>query len=307
MKLRLQITTAILSIAPFIGFAQQIDNGDLELWAPIAGHTGGGESPVGPFWSTPDELAPAFGVSEILTAKTTDSHSGEFAAELTTKTITIPFVGDLTLPGALVLGEIQFSVSPVPSAAIIGGFPISVAADGFMGYYKYAPAAGDTFNISVAAKKDGVIIGGGEFRSDVAVSTYTLFEITITYGVPEIPDTILIGITSSGGFDSAIPGSVLHVDDLALTGLVSADDLAGSGIKPNIFPNPANDFINIYNPLKTNALIELYDLAGNKVDVIEIKSGLNTINVANYAAGIYMFRMTDAGDYLYAGKFKVAR
>lgn len=304
MKLRLQIATTLLCIIPLFGFSQQVPNGDLENWSAVPGAASGAERPDD--WETPDILGATFGVSEAVVAKSTDSYSGGFAAKLTTKVITIPFVGDLVIPGTLALGTIIFDPGTL-SAGVVNGYPMTEAPTSLSGYYKYSPAAGDTMNVSVLAKKDGAQIGGGEFRTDLSVSSYTMFDAPISYFTTDIPDTIIVIITSSGGFTSATAGSIAFIDALAFTGITSAENLAGTGIKPNVYPNPANDYINIDNPLHVSANIEIYGLNGEKMDELSIQPGINTINTANYPAGIYNFRVTDAGNYVYANKFIVSR
>ena len=61
-----------------------------------------------------------------------------------------------------------------------------------------------------------------------------------------------------------------------------------------IFPNPANNEINISFILtsETNVKLELYDFLGRKVDIIsdkELKKGLNTLDykTSNLQPGIY--------------------
>jgi hypothetical protein len=304
MKLRLQIATTLLLIIPVLGFTQQIPNGDLEIWTEVPGALSGAEFPVD--WETPDILGAVFGVSDAVVAKSTDSYDGSLAAELTTKAIEIPFVGTLTIPGTLALGTIIFD--PVTlSAGVVGGYPMTEAPTSLSGYYKYSPAEGDTMNVTIVAKLAGSPIGQGEFRTDVATSSYTMFDAPITYFTTDIPDSILIIITSSGGFTSATVGSVAYIDGLALTGISANDELAAIGLKTNIFPNPAIEVINIDNPLQHTAYIEIFNLNGIKVSEQAINPGLNSLSISQLSSGIYNFRVTDAGNYVYTNKFVVAK
>lgn len=302
MNLRLQIATSLLCIIPFFGFAQQVPNGDLEAWIAVSGAPSGAEYPEG--WETPDILGAVFGVSDAVTAKSTDSYSGGFSAELTTKLITIPFVGDLTIPGTLALGTIVFDPGTL-AAGVVGGYAMTESPTSLMGYYKYTPAAGDSMNVAIIAKTGGVQTGGGQLKDPATVTAWTMFDVPIVYGA--IPDTIQIIITSSGGFTSATAGSVLMIDGLAFTGIVSAENLAGTGIKPNVYPNPAVNFINIDNPLKTSATIEVFNLNGVKADEIVLTPGLNALDLSDYPSGVYSFRVTDNGKYVYSNKFTVSK
>lgn len=306
MKLRLQVTGALLAIIPVTGFAQQIPNGDMETWVAIG--TSAKEKPEG--WDTPDVLGEVlFGLpeSDVVDKKSTDAHSGTFSAELTTKELTLPLIGPLTIPGTLALGTIVFQTMPTISAGVVGGYPMSEAPDSFLGFYKYSPAAGDSMNIAVIAKKDGVQIGGGQMKDPTTVTEWTAFNVPITYAGGMTPDTIQIIISSSGGFSSAVPGSVLKVDGMAFTGLVSADDIADADVDMDVYPNPASDVITMVNPLQSNATLEIFSLTGEKLNEVNMTSGSNVINVEAYASGIYLYRLNDNGNYVSAGKFQVAR
>ncbi|MBK7110579.1 MAG: T9SS type A sorting domain-containing protein [Chitinophagales bacterium] len=301
MRSRLLLLITALAYLPFSGIAQQIPNGDMEDWLPLV--IGTGEKPVG--WDSPDVIGAALGLADRVVEKETASvQSGSAAAKLTTKTLVATGLPPLTIPGTLVIGTIVFDPLTL-EAGVIGGMAISEVADALVGYYKYFPAPGDTMSIGVQLFQDGTIVGGGEFNDATEKSTYTMFEVPIaTAGTPDSMQVILL---SSGSFAGAIAGSILYIDNMTLTGLSSIDFLAGSGLKPNIYPNPAYDVINILNPLDYNVEMEVYNISGSKVDYTTLTPEMNAINVSNYASGLYMFRLMNNGEQIFAGKFKVSK
>lgn len=301
MRIRVLLFTSLLAYLPLSGFAQQIPNGDMETWEPLV--IGTGEKPQG--WDTPDVIGAALGISDRVVEKETASvQSGSAAAKLTTKTLLATGLPPLTIPGTLVIGTIVFNPLTL-EAGVVGGMAISEVADALVGYYKYSPAAGDTMSIQVALYQGGTLVGGGEFNDNTAKTNYTMFEVPIaTAGAP---DSMQIVILSSSSFSGAVEGSVLYVDNMSLTGLSAIEGLEGTGIRPNIYPNPAFDVINIINPLTYNVDMEVYNINGARVDYVTLTPDANAINVSNYASGLYMFRLMDNGQQIFAGKFKVSK
>ena len=134
-----------------------------------------------------------------------------------------------------------------------------------------------------------------------------MFECPITYFVAAVPDQMQITITSSGGFSSLVPGSVLYVDDLSVTGGINVEDFEGYGISRNIYPNPASDYININNPAHNDVTMEVYNISGQRVDVVNLAPEMNSVNLEAYASGIYSFRLIDNGTEVYSNKFVVRK
>lgn len=301
MRIRVLLFITALACLPFLGNAQQIPNGDMENWSPLL--IGTGEKPDG--WDSPDVIGAALGLTDRVVEKETASvQSGAAAAKLTTKTLVATGLPPLTIPGTLVIGTIYFDPLTL-EAGVIGGMAISEVADQLVGYYKYFPAAGDTLSIGVQLFQGGTLVGGGEFNDHTEKSEYTPFEIDIVNGGE--PDSMQVIILSSSSFEGAVEGSILYVDNMSLTGLSSIDFLEGSGLRPNIYPNPAYDVIHIINPLDYNVEMEVYNLNGSRVDYTTLTPDMNAVDVSNYATGLYMFRLMYNGEQIFAGKFKVSK
>jgi hypothetical protein len=65
----------------------------------------------------------------------------------------------------------------------------------------------------------------------------------------------------------------------------------------SIFPNPATDniLISLRSELK-NPQVEIYNVAGEKIYSQMLTTRQKTINIRNYAAGIYFVKITSAGN-----------
>jgi len=303
MKLTLRLVCILMVLAPVTLLGQALPNGDMESWSPII-ISPTDSIPTG--WDTPDVIASALGITDrVVERETSDVQSGSFAARLTTKELTAPPpIGTLTIPGTLALGIIVFDPLTL-EVAVIGGLAMTERPEAMLGFYSYEPAGVDTATILVRALFEGDTIGLGAVQSTSSTGGYESFTATINYTTADIPDTIQVVITSSSGIESASAGSVLLVDNMMFSGLSSVDGLAEAGIKTTLYPNPTSDFLNVENPLNTLVLADIYNLNGQRVSVQQLESGLNQINVQDLSAGMYLIRLTDKGNVIYSGKFRV--
>src|SRR4030095_14831263 len=104
----------------------QIPNPDFENWIAGTGY----EDPEG--WGTPNAALQPLGA--VVVEKTTDAHSGTYAAKLVSVNIII-----LTVPGLMGTGEID----PV-NYNFLGGFPVTSSPATLTGWYKYQSSVNDT-------------------------------------------------------------------------------------------------------------------------------------------------------------------
>jgi hypothetical protein len=148
----------------------------------------------------------------ILTCvKTTDAHTGSFAAKLVTKVVTILTLVD-TANGIITTGELITT----PPYGITGGIPYMQRPDSMAGWIKYTPEGGDSCQIEfVLRNSNNDTIGTALYKTGATISQYTRFSAPVVYNSGDLPDTSLWLISSSNGFN-AIPNSTLYVDDLSL-------------------------------------------------------------------------------------------
>ena len=304
MKIRLLLATSLITLTT-VSYSQ-VPNGDMEDWTVYTSVASGISCDVPDGWDVPDKIAADLGISDRNCERNSDNvHGGSFAAKLTTKTLDV-LGTPLDVPGTITTGVISFDfVTFTP--AVAGGAAISSNYDQLGGFYQYAPSGSDTMNIAVLMFLGTDTVGAGQYRDPNTSAGYVSFVCPITYFAPVIPDKMQITITSSGGFTSLVPGSVLYVDDLEVTGGVGVEEWNGYGIKRNVYPNPASDYININNPATNDVTIEVYSLSGQRVDVKTLSPDMNSINIDSYSSGIYSFRLVDNGTVVYSNKFVVKK
>ena len=304
MKIRLLLTVAGLGVAT-LGFSQ-VPNGNMDTWSTYTSLASGITCDYPDQWDVPDKIAADLGITDRnCTKETANVHGGAAAARLETKTLLV-LTEFLDVPGTITTGIIGFDfVTFTPSVA--GGASVSTNYESLTGYYQYAPSGSDTMNIIVLMMSGSDTIGMGQYRDAATSTSYQMFDCPITYFGAGTADKMQITITSSGGFTSLVPGSVLFVDDLAVTGGADVDDWNGYGIARNVYPNPATDYINIMNPASNDVTLEVYSLTGQKVDEQTLTPDMNSIGLESYAGGIYTFRLVDNGTVVYSSKFVVKK
>jgi len=304
MKFRLLATIAGMGVISSV--FGQMPNGNMEAWTTYTSLASGVTCDVPDLWDVPDKIAADLGITDRNCTKESDNvNGGSFAVRLETKTLNV-LGTPLDVPGTITTGIIGFDfVTFTPS--VEGGAPVTSAYDAVTGYYQYAPSGSDTMNVVVFMMLGTDTIGAGQYRDETTSTSYQMFTCPITYFVPAVPDKMQIVITSSGGFTSLVPGSVLFVDDLAVTGGAAIDDWSGYGVQRNIYPNPAADYININNPALNNVTMEVFSMTGQKVDVVTLTPEMNSVNLEAYTSGIYTFRLIDNGHEVYSNKFVVKK
>lgn len=114
--------------------------------------------------------------------------------------------------------------------------------------------------------KNGEAIEGADARVLVVKSSgsYTVFVEDI-YGCSSFAKAVDMNITGVQGYSSLI----------------------------NIYPNPCKGEVNVFitENVSQEAQIVIYDLTGNKLDVIVNKSSNNKINISSYPKGIYLLQL----------------
>lgn len=183
MKVRL-LAVGLATVAASV--EGQVLNGGFEAWTDCTPD----------FWAT----SSACGVMEPVT-KTTDAHSGSFAA----RGAVINFFGQL-IPPTLQSGDDA------------SGTPISQRYTSVNGFYKFSSSGGDRFTVNVAFYKgnlENVVAQGAVIFPPT--QTYTEFTVPMTYQTADVPDGAVISVMIIGpttGSDFHV-GSVYQVDDIS--------------------------------------------------------------------------------------------
>ena len=279
----------------FVGPGDPFPNGGFEDWTYFTS-----EEPDN-WQSTNIFTMPGSGIS---VSKTSDSHSGFFAAQIESRQTnwndTIAFITN---------GSIW-------EGGPVGGMPVDDIPEKLSGYYKYDPVGADSATVSLALYHFNTNMGSSELIDKAtirlpAATTYTYFELPVDYySLPE-PDTVNISF-GSGNFEQPGAmlglGSTLLVDDLEITykpHSVGVPESGGPGV--TLYPNPARD--NIYMDLGTGhnsgASLFIHHADGSLVrHVSHVQGRTIEVPVDNLSGGIYFYRLIMENS-ISTGKFMV--
>lgn len=283
------ILFAVLASVTISANSQTIPNNGFETWAI---------TPPAPF-----ESAEGWAGGPSI-SKSTNAHSGSFALKLETAVFTNPNNGETdTISGN------AFTGTPGMGPGMPGtpGFAFTNRPDSLTGWYTYSTSGNDANEVRVILSRwDAITLQREEIANTVFSCNpndiYTRFSFPIQYNNINTPDTAAIEIRSSNSpMEAPVLGSILLVDDLEFT---SADQTGFSHISNSpsfrIFPNPANDFLNVSS--RNNEKIKIINAVGQTMELIQLNANsITNISTSNYSNGIY-FIIIDGG---FSSKFIV--
>ena len=186
-----------------------------------------------------------------------------------------------------------------PAFAIIG-HPQSLC-----GYYKFIPQNNDTMEIHIRLYKNGVDVGGGQFKNSSAVLSWTPF--VMSFSNYTEADSARIMILSCYNNDAPVPqgNSVLYIDNLNFDSLI-VDGISEISEKNPfiIYPNPArrNFTIDFGNDHNDPIHLVIYNAIGNQVldRQVLLVDGKTSLDVSTFASGPYFVGITvDDQSYYY--------
>ncbi len=214
----------------------QLENSGFEQWTDL-NHAQG--------WNTEINNN---GLIVTTAERSSDAHSGSYAAKLETKRI---ITNDI-VPGMIQLGKLDIDhLVPIGGVPFNGGRPT-----GFSVYMKYQPVGGDSIVIfSYLYRKNTETnkidtLGGSFMTITNTMNQYTEIIVPIYYIKDGEPDSINLGFFSSGF--APHEGSILYVDDVNLIyEPLNSPPLGLPPIQPNdtsfiahwTAPSNATDFI----------------------------------------------------------------
>jgi hypothetical protein len=191
---------ALLSIA-FCNssLSQVIPNGGFENWYPEE------------YFEEPDTFLTSnfriwFTAGTTNVSKTTDSHSGTFAAKLETVA-----ANDEIIAGFIIIGNAS-------EGGITGGVPFTERPDSLTGYIKYSNDTTEAAMVLCWFKKEGEFIGTAGSNFVGIEENYVRFAIGIEWSSPDLPDSMVFLASSSDMGGAAQPGAIFYVDGLGFTG-----------------------------------------------------------------------------------------
>jgi hypothetical protein len=276
------------SISPVV---DEIRNGSFEDWFNV-------EVEDLDSWSTLNAAIASMG--ETSARKVPGANLGTNAVRL--ETIELYFgPNDIdTIQGYITNGDLndQFfgDVSPVKYTGSLDG---RVSGD-----YKYSPAGPNEIGfVSLDFYKDGQVIESVNNQFSLNRPIYTGFN--FEYHLTQMPDSFLLFL-----FAGNIPGTSLTMDNLTISDLTDVANLSmNNAINVEVFPNPANENINIsLSGLALDEIeVQLVDVLGNKVSNVGMtmqgKKLVGNQNLTNIESGIYLYQVRQFGQVIKTGKF----
>ncbi len=270
------IILLICAVFSFHSFSQNpIPNADFENWTDD-------NHPQSWYGLTVDLF-----VYQIYTlSKTTDAHTGNFAALIETKDASL-----MALPGIASLSDMAIDLMGGGLTFTSAGAPlVNVRPTKILGNFKYLGVNGDTGMIAAVFTKwnpttnQRDTIGMTGSIVNAVVSSYTPFQFNVT--LTETPDSMNILLVSSGGFNPQI-GSALFIDNLSMeytsTDGIGTMQLLGT----SVYPNPATDQVFFSLPGEGQSDVYVYDMTGKLVINEQMQNSSFFLNVQHLSNGIY--------------------
>ena len=93
------------------------------------------------------------------------------------------------------------------------------------------------------------------------------------------------------GDDTINVASLLNNDPLLTVGV---NELPLTEVQSYIYPNPANDLLNIYISKKSDYTISIYNITGQLIYKTLTTDDFTTIDTKNISEGLYIIQITDS-------------
>ena len=285
----------------FLGAKAQV-NLDLETWSQ-------GE-PEG--WFTLNLLGAA-GAPLTVFEETADPAEGNSSAQLISRSCpTCPAIGaqvGVTLPDTLPGLMNQEFVVPDLDAAVPANFSFK---------FKSIPVGDDRGAVVIQGwkwengQRNYVAQAGGQLNPSATWQTVSL-PFNFQGGTPIGVDSLEILVASSAGgvFNNAPAirdSSVLFIDDFQITYSSSvSSNLEAANSNIEVYPNPANNFLNFRFNNDDARTIDIYDLSGRLVNTTKVRNDFINLNVSELSNGMYIYQIRDnEGNQVKSDKFNVA-
>lgn len=271
-------------------YAQQLPNGSFETWS-------GGEPDS---WNTTNMNILGLDFTTV-SKDLSGAQQGSASAKLTVVTKNIPFIGPVTMQGALTLGTLN--IDPfAQTATLTGGYPFTGMPQKLTGYFKYQPINNDTcaFGWGLTKWNNGVqdTIGYAAIDTMGTFNNWTYFELPLEYLIWEAPDTMNILFVNSNPLDGLNhTGTKMWVDNLSFVygtvgiegvtfakGLsIYAEPFARQLILSSTFEKPENLDISLFNMSgqETNRWRKIMQQSTERLDVSNLLPGTYVIRISS--------------------------
>jgi hypothetical protein len=294
MKTLTRFTLAVAASAfGLAAHAQTVPNLNLETWSTRSTAVlGGVEAPTG--WLTDDDLVAQDAGQQLPASfntltKTTDSHSGSYAAKLTTDASGFPTY--------FVLGSRAAS----NSANSLGGVPFTGRPANLQFYYKLAGANAVADSAYVQMELTATVNGASQtvgFVTQILANpsaTYTLASFPVTYLSTATPDSVHL-MFLSGVASNITTGTSVYIDDIDLGLAPTATRNAALNAAVTASPNPSPNgryTLNSTEPALLAAPLTVLDATGRVVrrEAAAVAAASRELDLSALPAGLYTMQL----------------
>ena len=227
---------------------------------------------------------------DTTTVRTTDSHSGQFAALLQN----VQFGS--VLPGQLTYGSYQ-SIGPTN---YFYGWPFTSLPNSLKFWYQFLPSGSDSATVIINLSRSGNSVGGGIMFITSSTSNYIEGTLPITYTSSLTPDSIYVSFLSSGLSFSGNAGTEFYVDDISLDYSTSVNELDLTNTV-KAYPNPVTNTLTIETTHDGSSELILYD-PSSRIIYQQMFNRAVYINTEHLAKGIYIYEVRTRRGKIEKGK-----
>ncbi|RZJ86845.1 MAG: T9SS type A sorting domain-containing protein, partial [Hymenobacter sp.] len=259
-------------------------------------------------WLTADNIASATSGISIPTAtgtytKTTDAHTGIYAARLETKA-----TAQGAASGAVSVGTRYFVRLDLP---LPGGIPFTSRPAKLQFFYKLSGAQpavaseGAYAQVALMRRVGGSaqLIASAKQVLTTPTSTYTLVEVPLSYTSSATPDSVFVLFSSGSRLSAsaATVGTVFQVDDVSFTGTALANRDAALSETLTVAPNPSSTgrYVLTAPAALLAAPLTVVDMTGRVVlqeGAPKQVTSSRVLNLVGLAKGLYTLHlMTEQG------------
>ncbi len=242
-------------------------------------------------WNDANSQSAITGTFGCQKASTPNIKTGTYAVKLSTASIL-----GIIAPGIVTTGTVPTS----SSGSITGGIAYTLRPDSIVGWYKGTPQGSDyafaAFFVFGSAANNADTVGTASFNAPKsAVTTFTRFSAPIVYrNADPIVNSIWL-LSSSGNTTVATAGSNAFFDDIAIVinSTVGIATQTNTSYPIGVSPNPASNHVLVTNVANANNNWSLFDITGRKVAEQKLASGFNSLDIAAFTNGLYIYTITD--------------
>lgn len=300
-------------MAATMAFAQQVPNAGFEEWSDTHTAVGWNSAFQRDFSFTYDGMGFPIPIDVSINynaaTRFSDSHSGEYSAQITTQHATVTMFGDVNLPGMIQLGEFDLdalanldfnNLENLNLSAldliqyVYGGVPVNFVPEQCSAWIAYTSTE-DTLRAGVLLTRwnngQRELVAKGEFLQGDNIDDFTqiTFPIEVQEGMEGVvPDTMNIIFSTASGQSNE--NTQLFVDDVTVGSGNAIFEISGLPIF-SVRPNPATDIITLTPAADGSYAARLFDNNGRLVWSADNLEGAHDINVSEQAAGIYLLQV----------------